>query len=167
MTEKTLTQLVDEYNALGNEHLAKTAGFTFRERKSFKDKADAIASMQRLQSSIKANEEGIAEMVAQEEDASKPAATIKEITDMVAKKKPAPKKTAKKTNGVARGRRSSYGADQKITVLQKENPRREGTSVYKQYEIAKKSSTVGAYLKAGGSLGSLHKAVKKGWMRVS
>jgi hypothetical protein len=159
MTEKTLSQLLDEYNNLGNEHLQKTAGFSFRPRSSFKDKADAISSMNRLQSSIKANEEGIAKMVEQEE------ASTTEIKEMATPKKKAPAK--KKTNGAARGRRSTYGPDQKIVVVAKENPRREGTAVFKQFELAKKHGTVGAYLKAGGSLGSLRKSVKKGWMRVS
>ena len=65
------------------------------------------------------------------------------------------------------GRPSQYGAEKKIVLLVKENPRREGSDVYDQFEILKKSKTVGEYLKKGGRSSTLAKCINRGWAKVS
>jgi len=74
--------------------------------------------------------------------------------------------TTKSLTDKSPGRPGKYAPEQKITVVAKENPRREGTDVYDQFEILKKSKTVGDYQKKGGRMGSLVKSVKKGWAKV-
>ena len=66
---------------------------------------------------------------------------------MVEKKKAVSKKKA--TREVSK-KRLAY-LDGKITVKAKENPKRKGTASFKRFELYKKNSTIGAYLKAGGT----------------
>jgi hypothetical protein len=66
-----------------------------------------------------------------------------------------------------RGRPSGYKPEAKITVLAKENPKREGSASYKEFELYRKHKTVGAFLAAGGTSASLrwdseHKFIKIG-----
>lgn len=158
-SKKSISQMLDEYNKMGNDQLAAT-GFTFRERRSFKDREDAVRSLEKLQSSIRAHKSGLAAAESQKDD---PPGVVIERKESEMKKVAKKKKVASAT---PRGRRAAYAPEQKIVLLQKDNPRREGTAVYKQFEIMKKSPTVGAYLKAGGKLGSLHKSIKRKWARV-
>lgn len=91
-----------------------------------------------------------------------------------AKAKPKSKFTGKKKASAAKGKkakkttskRSSYGDDMKIVVTVKDNPRREGSAKHKQLELAKKHSTVGAFLKAGGKGSTLKSIVKRKWGTV-
>jgi hypothetical protein len=82
------------------------------------------------------------------------------------------KKAAKKTAAAAEsngsGRESRYTADQKIILLQKENPRREGTKAYDWFELYRvKGQTVGGYLEAGGDRGYLiNDAEKRGLIQI-
>lgn len=163
---KSISQLLEEYNNLGNEKLLQQ-GANFKPRASFKDKADAVRSLEKLNALIKVREENFDKQESQEiqegvivEDTSK-----KENEKMPANAK---KKTNAKVKSATprKGGRSRYLPDQKITVLAKENPRREGTGVYKQFELARKHKNVGEYLKAGGSVGALKKGVAKKWLKV-
>jgi len=172
MNDKTIGQMLDEYNKLGNEKLVQQFGSPFRPRASFKDKADAAKSLAKLQETIAASEAGYATQEAQTSGGGEivEVTVEKEKEAMVANGRKTTNKTkAKKVKSAApgRGRKSPFTEDQKISLLVKDNPRREGTAVFKQYEIARKSPTVGAYLKAGGRLASLHKSIKKGWLKVS
>lgn len=175
--EKSLSQLLDEYNKLGDEKLVKQFGINFSPRGSFKDMLDATTSLEKLKEKIKASEEGFKAQEAQEaaspdvvKEVEKPKAKPKEKKAMTkgngTKKATAKKAVKSKTPAKARGRKSQFSDTQKIHMIVKDNPRREGTAVYKQFEIAKKSGTVAAYVKAGGSLGSLRKGIKKKWLRV-
>ena len=168
MNDKTIGQMLDEYNKLGNEKLVQQFGSPFRPRASFKDKADAAKSLAKLQETIAASEAGYATQEAQSETG-----VVKEVsaeekeTEMAANGRKTTKAKKVKSATTGRGRRSPFPETAKINLLVKDNPRREGTAVFKQYEIARKSPTVGAYLKAGGRLASLHKSIKKGWLKVS
>lgn len=169
MPEKTIAQMLDEYNKLGEERLVKQFGASFRPRSSFKDKSDAIKSLAKLNDQIAASEAGYAAQEAQPGDANpgKEVVSAEGEEAMTANGRKKPKsKTVKSKTAARRGRASAYPETAKISVLVKDNPRREGTAVYKQFELAKKHATVGAYLKAGGSLGSLRKGIKRQWLKV-
>lgn len=75
--------------------------------------------------------------------------------------KAAPKgKTAKASTG---GGSKRFSADQKIILLCEGNPYREGTDAFENFSKIKKSgTTVGDYLKAGGSTGTLRYAMNRG-----
>lgn len=65
-------------------------------------------------------------------------------------------KTAKKqTGGAKRGRAGKYDEGMKITVLVKENPKREGSAAYDIFELLKKSKTVGDFYAKGGAAHNL------------
>lgn len=49
----------------------------------------------------------------------------------------------------------------KITVKFKDNPRRPGTTRYKDYERMRRAGTVATFLKGGGKGSSLRSAVKR------
>lgn len=74
-----------------------------------------------------------------------------------AKKTAAKKTTAKSTerrkvqasNGTGRGRQGAYPRDAKISLLTKENPKREGSASYKRFEKYKNNMTVQQALDAG------------------
>lgn len=90
-----------------------------------------------------------------------------------AKTKPAaaPKTTATKvavpTNGAGRrGRAPAFGADAKISLLKKENPKRAGTAAHALYTKYKDGMTVGAFLNAGGNSFALKYDSDKGFIRV-
>lgn len=78
-----------------------------------------------------------------------------------------PAKTAdKKPTKEEPGKREAYRS-QKLVLVNKENPRREGSAAHKMYELYKKSKTVGAYLDAGGDAGYLRSDIAKGNVKVS
>ena len=77
------------------------------------------------------------------------------------KTKAAPKKEAKVTH------RRAFDDDAKITVVVKDNPRREGTDLYKLYEVMKKCKTVGDFMEKGGRTSVLKKCVTKKWIKIS
>ena len=83
-------------------------------------------------------------------------------------KKAAAKKSAKAVKAIAKEvARRVFDDSARITLLVKENPRREGTAVWKQFVILQKSKTFGDYAKAGGRTDCLQKCIKKGWAKVS
>ena len=55
----------------------------------------------------------------------------------------------------------------KIVILAKENPRHEGTDVYKQFELMRRAKAVGDYRKAGGRTGTLRKCIAKKWAKLA
>jgi hypothetical protein len=77
-------------------------------------------------------------------------------------KKPAAKKAAPK-----KAVRSAYDDAAKIILLVKDNPRREGSELYKDWERMKKCKTVADYYKAGGRTGILGKCIKMRWIKLS
>jgi hypothetical protein len=92
----------------------------------------------------------------------------KKAAKKVATKKAAPAKkaTAKKV-AVKTPRKGAIDPAKKIVIVSKENPRREGSEKHRQFELARKSKTVGDYQKAKGHMGSLKKCVSKGWIKLS
>jgi len=54
----------------------------------------------------------------------------------------------------------------KITVLVKENPKREGTNGYKHFALYKKGMTVGEFLEAGGTTGDLDWDVRHNFIKL-
>lgn len=102
---------------------------------------------------------------------SAPAAATKKKAAAPAKKKLSvtAQKVAAKKSGAAtapaakvekeevgkRGRAASYSDDQKITLVEKTNPKRAGTDAHKRYEYYKTCKTVGEFVKKGGSYADL------------
>lgn len=70
----------------------------------------------------------------------------KKAAGKAADKAQKPAKTAAK-----KGRAGAYDEGQKITVLAKENPKRQGSAAYKIFELLKKSKTVGDFYAKGGA----------------
>lgn len=174
--EKTIQEMLAEYNRLGNELLTKF-GDSFRERAGFRDRADATASLTKMQEKHKLRVESFEKQQDQEEEG--PAATettpASETEEEEQEEKMAtPKKKSAKVKSVTptkkraagNGTRSRFSPDAKIHLLVKDNPRRQGTDVYDQFELARKNKTVAEFVKAGGRTGTLQKGVSKKWLKV-
>lgn len=94
----------------------------------------------------------------------------KKLAKGASKTAPAAKKQSTKAaaaDGVRRGRKSSFDEGQKIKVLVKDNPKREGTSAYDTFEQLKKSKTVGDFFANGGSSASLHWNIERGYIEIN
>lgn len=76
-------------------------------------------------------------------------------------------KDKKKKEAKERGDRGPSVSDGKITLLAKENPKREGSNAFKKFELYKKHKTVKAFLEAGGKRSSLRYDAKKGYIKLS
>lgn len=77
-------------------------------------------------------------------------------------------KAQKKPAGDAgrRGRKGAFDESQKIKVLVKDNPKREGTASYDTFEALRKSKTVGDFFAAGGASHNLHWNIERGYIEV-
>ena len=95
----------------------------------------------------------------------------KEVKEKASAKKAAAKKTEKKGTAKKekkeRASRGSAIADGTITLLVKENPKREGSSAHKRYELYRKHKNIAAYLKAGGKRSSLRYDAKHEYIKLS
>lgn len=82
--------------------------------------------------------------------------------------KGAAKKAAKDNARTGVGRSSKFTQESKITVVQKENPCREGTQQHTWYAAILKSNgkTVADMVKAGGATVALSRAIDRGWVTV-
>lgn len=83
--------------------------------------------------------------------------------------KPEPKAKATKApaeKGERRGRTSRY-AGKNITLLVKENPKREGTAAYERFELYSKHKTTDAFLAAGGTSSTLAYDVEHEYIKLS
>lgn len=69
-------------------------------------------------------------------------------------------------DGARRGRRGAFDEGQKIKVLVKDNPKREGTTSYDTFELLKKSKTVGDFFANGGGSHNLHWNIERGYIEV-
>lgn len=103
------------------------------------------------------------------ETAEQPAASEENDNMATATKKKATKtakKTAVKKTTAPGGRRSAYAEDAKITLLVKENPKREGTAGYKNFAKYKNGMKVADFLKAGGTRADIAWDVKKAFISI-
>lgn len=80
--------------------------------------------------------------------------------------KGAGKAAAKPQDGARRGRKGAFDEGQKIKVLVKDNPKRQGTASYETFELLKKSKTVGEFFAAGGGSHNLHWNIERGYIEV-
>lgn len=115
---------------------------------------------------------GFGEADAGEEDA-KPAKKAKgkpAAKEKAAKGKAKASKKAKKGNGAISGKRARlFEDDQVITVLTKENPKREGSTAYDRFELyttGKKGMTVKQALEKGVSSGDLKWDSDRGYIAI-
>ena len=100
--------------------------------------------------------------------------TAEDVVDEIAAEdkasKKATKKDAKKPAKKEKKERAARGsaiADGKITLLVKENPKREGSSAHKRYELYRKHKDIASYLKAGGKRSSLRYDEKHEYIKLS
>lgn len=77
------------------------------------------------------------------------------------------RKPGKKTTEASGEKRSRINKEQSITLLQKDNPKREGSSAYKNYELYRKAKTVGDFLEAGGTSADLRYDATHGYIKVA
>lgn len=84
-----------------------------------------------------------------------------------AKKAPAKKANGKDNGEGRRGRKGAFNESQKIKVLVKDNPKREGTASYDTFELLKKSKTVGDFFANGGGSHNLHWNIERGYIEVN
>lgn len=79
------------------------------------------------------------------------------------------KTKTKKTNGTkkANGRAAPFAHKAKITVLAKENPKREGSEAHKVFGLYRKHRTVADFLKAGGTTAHLRWDSGHGFIRIA
>ena len=85
------------------------------------------------------------------------------------KKLPAPKKPEAKAPEPkkAASKRTAYDDAAEIVVLVKDNPRREGSELYKDFERMRKCKTVADYYKSGGRTSVLGKCIAKKWIKLT
>ena len=76
------------------------------------------------------------------------------------------KKTTKKGKSERKSRRPRV-VDGKITLLEKNNPKREKSKAHKRYELYRKHHTIASYLEAGGKRSSLRYDEKHGFIKTS
>ena len=88
------------------------------------------------------------------------ATTPKATTPKAATPKAATPKAEKK------GRVGKYAPTDKITLLTKENPKREGSEAHKRFALYAKHNTVESFLKAGGTSPDLNFDAKHGHIKI-
>lgn len=77
------------------------------------------------------------------------------------------KKVKSKTKVKARnGNGASFDDGQKITVIAKENPKREGTKAFKKFKIYKTGMTVALFLKKGGTRSALRYDTEHDYIKI-
>lgn len=90
------------------------------------------------------------------------------ITKAAPAKKVAANKSEKKAAPAKKADKAEKGPDtRKITVLTKENPKREGSKAYKTFGLYAKAKTVEDFIKAGGSTADLRFDEKAGHIKVA
>lgn len=106
--------------------------------------------------------------------AKKAPAKATKLAKGTGKKAAAPAKAAKSAgkkaaaaDGARRGRKGAFNESQKIKVLIKDNPKREGTASYDTFELLRKSKTVGDFFAAGGGSHNLHWNIERGYIEVN
>lgn len=104
--------------------------------------------------------------------ATKAPAKATKLAKGTGKKAAAPSKATKgagkkaQADGGRRGRKGAFNESQKIKVLVKDNPKREGTASYDTFELLKKSKTVGDFFANGGGSHNLHWNIERGYIEV-
>jgi hypothetical protein len=78
--------------------------------------------------------------------------------------KQAPAKKAKTQEKA--GRPGAFTEDQHITILVKDNPKREGTGAHEIFELLRKSKTVGEFYKKGGASSNLRWNIDHEYIKV-
>lgn len=101
------------------------------------------------------------------EEAAKKKAKAKTTKAKTKKTKKPMKKMAKKGNGKGKKARGPRIVDGKITLLEKENPKRPKSRAHKRYELYRKHKTIAGYLEAGGKHSSLRYDEKHGFIKTS
>lgn len=169
-------EFTQKSNHQRDEHARKTSGQRLvEESKKRKKKADR--EQKRLGGpiilwtfkgvkkgeTIMAKKEALKEKVAAEKEAKKAAKKEKVEKKVKGTKK---EKTAKKEKKAKKDRRPRI-VDGKITLLEKTNPKREGSKAHKRYELYKKHKTIAGYLEAGGKRSTLRYDEKHGFIKTS
>jgi len=94
----------------------------------------------------------------------------KTLTEKPMKKKKGKEMKATKTSKKEKRERKSRGsriADGKITLIEKDNPKRKGSRAHKRYELYRRNKSIADYLKAGGKRSTLRYDEKHGYIKLA
>lgn len=177
-------EFMQKGNFQRDEHVRKVSGQRLvEESKKRKKKADreqkrlggpiilwTFAGIKRGETTMAKREELAAKIAAEKEakKAAKKAAKekTKESSKTAKKEKTKKDKTGKKAKKERKDRRPRV-IDGKIALLEKTNPKREGSKAHKRYELYKKHKTIAGYLEAGGKRSTLRYDEKHGFIKTS
>lgn len=177
---KTIQQMLVEYNGLVPKALA--LGCVYRERKVFKDRSDAIKSLEQIESSLRAargaspglqrlrdsvqGETIRQQVLADQAKASAEAQPQKVVEIMSQVEHVAEEKTTKR-----RGREPAFAGDMVITVKAEKNPKREGSRGHACFSVYKDGMTVEKYIAKVGdraeAFANLRYDAGKGYISVA
>lgn len=102
------------------------------------------------------------------EDNKKAVKASKPAKEKAPKAEKAEKKSSKKEDKKPAKKEKVKSDDtRKITVLVKQNPKREGSKAYKMFELYGKNKTVADFLKAGGTTSCLRFDESAGFIKVA
>lgn len=151
---RKLIPLVEK--ALGQRFPADTERFSavFREQDEDGESALSTSTNERSITMKKVTKFG------GKKESSKPVTSTKGLKELM---KPAKKGGKKETAPSSRG---AFSSEQRIELLVKENPKREGSSAYKKFALYGKNKTVGAFLKAGGTRSALRYDTEHDYIKV-
>lgn len=186
--EKTIQAMLYEYNQLVPQALA--LGCVYRERKSFKDRNDAIKSLTMINSSLRAAKAGLKredevspglqrlrdsvqgetirqQVLADQQTAAAEAAGQQEkVVEVMARTKKEKAEAAPR-----RGRQSLFKDDMKISVQTEGNPKREGSRGYQCFAHYREGMKVSTFIEKVGDRGeaiaNLRYDVAKGYIAVA
>ncbi len=151
---RMLIPLVEK--ALGQKFPADTERFSavFREQDEDGEPASSTSTNERSTTMKKTTKFG-----SKKESDSKPVASTKGLKELMSKPKKAVKDAALSSRG-------AFSPEQRIELLTKENPKREGSSAHKKFALYGKNKTVGAFLKAGGTRSALRYDTEHDYIKV-
>lgn len=135
MEHSTISTMLQEYNRLVAKVMVINPSLGYRERKSFKDRNDALKSLERIKSTMRA----INPEPQQKKEVK--SMSVHQSTSEVSKTSAKVEENETKR----RGRKPIIGDEMLITILAKENPKREGTKGFKYWLMYEEGMTVGEY----------------------
>lgn len=137
-----------------------------RKQENVMSEAQATATAKKSTAPVKAAKPEVAAKAPAKKAAEKSAAPVKNKAADKKEAAPAKDKKADKGAKTSAPRAGKFAETDKIVVLAKENPKRANTKAYDNFELYKKSKTVGDFVKAGGDTGYMGFDHKSGFIKV-
>lgn len=137
-----------------------------RKQENVMSEAQATATAKKSTAPVKAAKPEVTAKAPAKKAAEKSAAPVKNKAADKKEAAPAKDKKADKGAKTSAPRAGKFAETDKIVVLAKENPKRANTKAYDNFELYKKSKTVGDFVKAGGDTGYMGFDHKSGFIKV-